>query len=114
MGPDSERRAPVEAALPLQLLAALELNESSIIALVRDSVGSRWVVPIHRTAGGFQRAVAGDGVAEALVRQLGSPLNQQAADSGFTLTTWRTGEPTGERVVGVDQTNESIVVGDAV
>jgi len=114
LGPDSERRAPVEAALPLQLLAALELDESSIIALARDDAGSRWVVPIHRTADGFQRAIAGDGVAEALVRQLGTALNRQATESGFTLTAWRTGEPTGERVIGVDQTNESIVVGDAV
>jgi len=114
LGPTNERRATVEAALPLQLVAALHLNESSTIAIVSDCAGARWVVPIHRSAEGFRRAVPGDEVAEALVHNLGSELTATATDGGFTLTTWRTGGPTGERVIGVDQTNESIVVGDAV
>ena len=114
LGPTNERRASVEAALPLQLVAALELDESSTIALVSDCAGARWVVPIHRSAQGFRRAVPGDEVAEALVHHLGSELTATGTDGGFTLTTWRTGEPTGERAIGVDQTNESIVIGDAV
>ena len=112
LGPTSERRATVEAALPLRLVTALELDRSSIIALVSDCVGARWVVPIHRTADGFRRAVAGDDVAQALVHHLGTPLTATATDHGFSLTTWRIGAPTAERAIGVDQTNESIVVGD--
>jgi maltokinase len=114
LGPASDRRAPVEAVLPLRLVAALELDATSSVAIVADSAQSRWVVPIHRAADGFRRAVAGDAVAQALVDRLGAPLTADQRRDGFTLTTWHSDAATGERSIGVDQTNESVIVGDAV
>ena len=112
LGPTSERRATVEAALPLRLIASLPFDAASTVAIVCDSNGSRWVVPIFLSDDGYRRARPGDGVARVLLQRLGSPLSETETNQGFSLTTWRTGAPTGERAIGVDQTNESIVVGD--
>ena len=112
LGPASDRRAPVDATLPLRLVASAELSTAALVALVSDAKGARWVVPIHRDEHGFHRARPGDGVAEALVNHLSSPLEH--AGTGFRLTSWRTGSVAGERAIGVDQTNESIIVGDQV
>ena len=114
LGPTNERRATVEAALPLQLIASLHLDATSTVAIVCDANASRWAVPIFLSDDGYRRARPGDGAAQALVHRLGSPLTSEETAHGFTLTTWSTGEPTGERAIGVDQTNESIVIGDAV
>ena len=112
LGPESERRAPIEAVLPLRLVQALALDSTSAIAIVADGRGDRWVVPIRQNEDGYRRALAGDGVAEALIRRLAEPLTDEQIADGFTLTRWRDGAVQGERAIGVDQTNESIVVGD--
>lgn len=59
---------------------------------------------------GWRRALAGDGAAEALLRLLTAG---PATRGRFTIQSWSTGAATGERSVGVDQTNESVIVGDA-
>ena len=70
LGPESERRASIEAVLPLRLVQALALDSTSAIAIVADGRGDRWVVPIRQNEDGYRRALAGDGVAEALIRRL--------------------------------------------
>lgn len=111
-GPDLVRRPRAgftddDVTVPLRLLAHLDLGGDRHVGVVADAVGSRWTVPLRRTADGLRRAVPGDGVAEALVRSLASP-----GRSGFRLVHWYSEPVTGEREVAVDQTNESLVVGD--
>lgn len=70
------------------------------------------LVPVTSPGASWRRARAGDGVAEALVRALhhGTPLPSQ-------LTARLLGpvpEARGETAIEADQTNESVVVGDAV
>ena len=105
VAPGGERRAPVEAPTPLALEDALELGAGRYVGVVRDAAGGRWTVPLVLDGDGVRRACPGDGVAAALVaRDEGGP--------GFALRSWRHEELDGERAVGVDQTNESVVVGD--
>jgi maltokinase len=70
-------------------------------------------------SGGWRRAVAGDGVAAAVVALLRTPGREQAGvdrlDGGFALDRAGTSPdaaPPIERPMGVDQTNESVVVGE--
>lgn len=56
------------------------------------------VAPVIGDADGVRRAEAGDGVFAALAAEL----------------TGAAGAPTAERIVGLDQTNESVIVGDAL
>ena len=57
--------------------------------------------------------VAGDGVAQALVRLLADRTAQDILrDNGFQVLSWHAEAVAGERAVAVDQTNESVVVGD--
>ena len=58
----------------------------------------------------WRRARPGDGVAETLLRLLaGGPITL----GRFAVRSWVQRDATGERGVGVDQTNESVIVGDA-
>jgi maltokinase len=59
---------------------------------------------------GWRRAGAGDGAAEALLRLLTAGSKSRGR---FTIQSWTSRAVTGERSVGVDQTNESVIVGDA-
>ena len=59
--------------------------------------------------GQLRRAVAGDGVAESLVALMGLG---PARDDEFRITSWHHDDATGEREIAVDQTNESVVVGE--
>jgi maltokinase len=59
---------------------------------------------------GWRRATVGDGAAEALLRLLTSGSKTLGR---FTIQSWTSRAVTGERSVGVDQTNESVIVGDA-
>lgn len=69
-------------------------------------------IPMVRDHGGWRRAMPGDGAAEALLGLLAATGDPEVRGR-FTVRSW-TGRPvTGERSVGVDQTNESVIVGDA-
>lgn len=67
-------------------------------------------VPMVFDAGRWRRAAAGDGAAEAVLTLLAAG---SATFGRFTIRSWTTRAETGERSVGVDQTNESVIVGDA-
>ena len=87
----------------------LQLDGRRWICVVEDEPGRRWTVRVVRDRSSVRRARAGDGVAEALVERIGSdPLEWP-----FVLTSFESRRVSGERAMGVDQTNESLVVGDA-
>lgn len=59
--------------------------------------------------GAWRRAEVGDGAAEALLTLLAAGPTTHGR---FTIRSWTTRTAIGERPVGVDQTNESVIVGD--
>ena len=109
--PDDPRFATPGTRGALGIDAALDLGEGRWVSVVSDTAGSRWTVPLVVGADGHvRRARAGDGVAEALVRRI---TLGEGSLAPFRLTRWYARDVRGERPVGVDQTNESVVVGDA-
>ena len=92
------------------LLDALPLAAGRWLALVADGRGRTHPVPLLASPDGVRRARPGDGVAAALVDLLGGGSRELGA---FEVTSWAPTASTGddERGVGVDQTNESVVVG---
>ncbi|MGN6754657.1 MAG: hypothetical protein ACTHJJ_19120, partial [Intrasporangium sp.] len=128
--PDRPRSAEVTVASQLELVAGLDLGDGRWVTVVRDRAGARWTAPLVLADEAVRRAVPGDGVAEALVARLveAAPTGSAAVVAGatppsglgadpalgeFVLTRWA-GQPAhGERAISVDQTNESVIVGDA-
>ena len=92
-------------------LDALDLTDGKRLAIVADTDGVA-AVPMVRDADGlWRRARPGDGVAEAL---LGLLARMRIETQGcFTIQSWAQRTASGERAIGVDQTNESVIVGDA-
>lgn len=106
--PVRPRSAAVEVAVPLSLLDAHDLGDGRWVGVVVDADGERWTVPLVLDDTGVRRAVPGDGVAEALVRALPAV----GGSTAFTADAWHVEDVRGERAVTVDQTNESVVVGE--
>ena len=93
-------------------LDVLELAEGNRLAVVVGDGGRLAALPQVRDGQGWRRARPGDGVAEALCRLLeGSP--DVSVHGRFTVHAWAARTAHGERSVTVDQTNESVIVGDA-
>ncbi len=107
VAPQRPGSAPVVVATPLRLLDATDLGDGRWVGVVGDADGDRWTVPMVVRAGGVRRAVPGDGVAEALVLSLGAH-----SDTRFLTDDWYVEDVRGERGITVDQTNESVVVGE--
>lgn len=92
-------------------LGVLDLAEGKRLAIVSDADGpaaAPMVLDGHR----WRRAGPGDGVAEALLDLLAS-VDDSTTLGDFTIRSWTSQSASGERSVGVDQTNESVIVGDA-
>jgi maltokinase len=90
----------------------LELTEDKRLSVI-SAPGGLAAVPMLRGADGrWRRAHPGDGVAEALLGLL-AEVPGSATRGSFTVRSWITHAAAGERSVGVDQTNESVIVGDA-
>jgi maltokinase len=89
------------------VLDALELAEDKRLSVVSDC-GELAAVPQVRDGGTWRRAIAGDGVAAAL---LGVLSGGSAKQGSFTVRSWTSQGALGERSMGVDQTNESVIVG---
>lgn len=71
------------------------------------------VVPLVRDPdGSWRRAHPGDGAAEAVLTLLATAPGVSARGR-FTVHAWTSRRVTGERAIAVDQTNESVIVGDA-
>jgi maltokinase len=62
-------------------------------------------------SGEWRRAHSGDGAAEALLTLLANVDERRMGN--FTVRSWVRQVAVGERPVGVDQTNESVIVGDS-
>lgn len=89
-------------------VAATRLPNAIRVVLVRDDEDRYFAVPVATDPS--RRAGPGDGAAEALVRAV---LDETTPDGGFEITHWDGHLCTGETAVTVDQTNESVIVGDA-
>lgn len=84
-------------------LDALDLGGGRRLVIVPDGDGLAALPHV-----GDVRARPGDGAAEALL----TVLARRSKDQGrFTIHSWSTRTATGERAIGVDQTNESVIVG---
>jgi maltokinase len=93
-------------------LDTLELTEDKRLSVI-SAAGGLAAVPMLRDADGhWRRAGPGDGVAEALLGLL-AEVPGSATRGRFTVHSWTRWAAAGERSVGVDQTNESVIVGDA-
>lgn len=93
---------------PADLLA---LGDGHALAIV-DRDGTLSAVPVIRATRGWQRATAGDGTADALVRLLARSPGRSSRGR-FSVMSWTDRYlPGTERPVTVDQTNESVIVGE--
>lgn len=93
-----------------EIVDTLELAESKRLSIVRTAgLLAAWAM-VRNPGGAWQRAVPGDGASEALLGLL-ADVPDGARLGRFTVRSWTRRVPTGERAMGVDQTNESVIVG---
>lgn len=90
-------------------LDALDLTDGMRLAVVDDGGGLAAVPQVRDSDDRWRRAHPGDGVAAGLLDVL---ARGSATRGAFTVQSWTTRCATGERPVSVDQTNESVIVGD--
>jgi maltokinase len=88
---------------------SLDLAPSLRLAVYEDDRGHTFPVPLLVGSGSVRRARAGDGASSALVDLL---AGGSRTVRGFEVTSWLHSPVSGERAITVDQTNESVVVGD--
>lgn len=89
----------------------LTLGEAHALAIVEHD-GTLSAVPVIAAPGGWQRATAGDGTADALVRLLAKSPGRSLRGR-FSVLSWTDRYlPGTERPIIVDQTNESVIVGE--
>lgn len=91
-------------------LDALDLTDDKRLAIVTIADGLAAVPEARDADGRWRRAQPGDGVADALLDVLARGSVTRGA---FTIQSWISRIAKGERPVGVDQTNESVIVGDS-
>ncbi len=93
-------------------LDALDLADGKRLAIVIDTDGLAAVPMVRDPDGQWRRAEPGDGAAEALLTLLAQSPGT-ATQGRFTFQSWTQRTALGEQAIGVDQTNESVIVGDA-
>lgn len=93
-------------------LDALDLADGKRLAIVTEADGLAAVPTVRGPDGRWRRARAGDGAAAALVKML-AQMDDSARDGRFAVRSWTRRPAEGERPMGVDQTNESVIVGDS-
>ena len=108
--PVRPRGAAVDVVGPLSLVDLIDLGEGHGVGMVQTGDGDRWTVPLVREGDAVRRSRPGDGTAERLVALLAREPSELAGP--YRITTWHHEPVTGERAVTVDQTNESVVVGE--
>ena len=107
----AEEAARVEG--PLTLVCWAPLGEGLLYLVVADRRGVTYGVPAVDDAGPLRRAVPGDGAARAVI----GLLTADAAPPWSVTALAELGDESGvpdERAIDVDQTNELVIVGDAV
>ena len=79
--------------------------------MISGDAGLSAVPMVHDDSRHWRRAKPGDGVAEALLDVLAQTAGS-VRRGRFTVRSWSRRSAAGERSVGVDQTNESVIVGE--
>jgi maltokinase len=97
--------------LPEQI-DTLDLADGKRLAIVSDTGGLAALPMVRDPDGQWRRAAAGGGVAEALLDVLARKTGS-VTQGPFTIQSWTKRSALGEKAIGVDQTNESVIVGDA-
>jgi maltokinase len=90
---------------------ALDLTGGARLAIVTERDGLAAIPMVCGPNGRWRRAHPGDGAAEALLEKLAHQRDSMTCGR-FTIRSWAARRATGERAIGVDQTNESVIVGD--
>ena len=107
------RDTPLSGAWRVRDLLALDgegpTADRLAVAVVEGPTGAVFVAPVVEDRSGARRAQPGDGVAEALVAQLVAGPGRRG---DFELEVLHSAAARGEREIPVDQTNESVAVGD--
>ena len=93
-------------------LDALDLTDGSRLAIVTDTAGLAALPQVRNADGRWRRAEPGDGAGEALLGLL-ARTHGPKTKGRFTIQSWAKRTASGERAIGVDQTNESIIVGES-
>jgi maltokinase len=93
---------------PIRLLTSVALGPGQL-AVVADAADRTLVVPLVITDGGVRRARVGDGMADALVAAV---VEGGWTPSEMHVDVLHAAPAAGERSVGVDQTHESVIVGE--
>lgn len=88
----------------------LDLADGLVLVVVADERDRTYPAPLVVEGGRVHRARPGDGAAQALLQLLASG---DSVPAGFRVSAWHHRTAVGERAISVDQTNESVVVGDA-
>lgn len=101
-----------DEALSPKTLDSLELAEDTCLSVDADGTGLAAIPMTRESDRRWRRALPGDGVAEALIGLL-ARTSDSVTHGRFTVHSWTGRTAAGERSVGVDQTNESVIVGDA-
>jgi maltokinase len=95
-----------------ETLDALDLTDGKRLAIVADDGGLAAWAMVRAPDGLWRRARSGDGVAEALLELLArqsGPITR----GRFMIQSWVKRTALGEKAIDVDQTNESVIVGDS-
>lgn len=93
------------------MLDSLDFADGNRLAVVTCDGGLAALPQVREPDGSWRRAVPGDGAAEALLAML-HRTDGITRSGRFTVHAWAPPAATGERAVTVDQTNESVIVGD--
>lgn len=90
----------------------LDLGPGRRLVVTTSPDGPAAVPAVRDPDGDWRRARPGDGGAEAMLDMLCS-VRGSAKSGAFTVISWTGRSAAGERPITVDQTNESVIVGDA-
>ncbi|CAB5121074.1 unannotated protein [freshwater metagenome] len=105
--PHPDRARATNSEPGLTLIDTFVLTPAISVCIVKDSRGEIFSLPLIQDDETFRRAVVGDGAAQALLN-----VGEFEPSSRFSLRLWRSQPLVDERALGVDQTEESIIIGE--
>ena len=105
--PHPDRARATNSEPGLTLIDTFVLTPTISVCIVKDSRGEIFSLPLIQDGETFRRAVVGDGAAQALLN-----VGEFEPSSRFSLRLWRSQPLVDERALGVDQTEESIIIGE--
>ena len=105
--PHPDRARATNSEPGLTLIDTFVLTPAISVCIVKDSRGEIFSLPLIQDGETFRRAVVRDGAAQALLN-----VGEFEPSNRFSLKLWRSQPLVGERALGVDQTEESIIIGE--